>query len=189
MVSEVTILICPSESSSRSSWKFIFRASSISSSVSIWPYSVPSSSIPEFSLAICKYGISSVIRLILTIVSETVDCSVALIICCIPFTISCCRFTVLNLPVFTSTGGIITSSLAFSPPRPISMELICKNPSFSWRNLRYFSSCCLLSGWYSILSSNALSTYGPSPNHKISSSQASTHLSTFSALWYRYASS
>ena len=82
--SGTTMLICPSESSPIISWKLIFKESSISSSVSNCGSSFSSSS----SLGSCRYGISSTIFLILSIVSDTVSFSVASRICCIPFAIS-----------------------------------------------------------------------------------------------------
>ena len=120
------------------------REPSISSSVSICTESSLSLS---SSLGICKYGISSTIFLILSIVSATSSFSVASMICCIPFAISSCKFTVLNFSaVLTATGGIETAACTNSPAFFISSSPICVYPSLDKRKARYFSSCAFVNG-------------------------------------------
>ena len=125
----------------------------------------------------------------LSIVSLTASFSVAFMISCILLWSSSCRFCVLKRSADIFTSLICTGSGMISPDSNGSSGLTSTTPSCLWRNVRYLSSCCFVSGWYSIFNSNARSTYGPSPNHKISSSQASIHFSLIPALWYRYASS
>ena len=152
----ITRLICPSDSSPNNSWKLILKDPSISSSVSIW--NADSFSASSSSVGNCKYGISSTIFLILSIVPTTVSFSGASRICCIPLAISSCKFDVLNLLGFNVTCGIATASCAYSPALSITSELMMVLPSFSWRKSLYFSSCVFVRGWYNILSSNARST-------------------------------
>ncbi len=102
-------LICPSQSSANISWKSVCKKSSISSSVSICPYRSSSSS-GSSSWEICKYGISSTIFLILSIVSVTVSLESASKICCIPFASSSCKFKVLKRPEDAVRSGIFTVS-------------------------------------------------------------------------------
>ena len=178
----MTIDIWPSESSPSISWKLCLSDPSISSSVAICWVSCRLE-FSSSSFGSLRYGISSTIFLMLSIVSATSPFSLASIICCIPLAISFWRFTVLNFSWLTSTCGIVTVSCASSPAFVISAASILVFPSCSNLNLRYFSSWSFVRGWYNILSSSALSTYGPSPNHKISSSHASIHFSVFPALW------
>ena len=146
--SGIYIPICPSCSSASSSLKLIFNESSISWSVSICSSVSSSSSDGSYSsFGSCKYGISSTSFLMLSILSVTVSFSVACMICCMLFCSSSCRFCVLKRSGESFTFGICTGSLTISPDSRSSSGRTSTTPSFLRRNCRYFSSCCLVSGW------------------------------------------